>query len=208
VSAKKPAILIHCYSTIGCPTRYRTGCLADRCSLSQQIGALQTHTTDTFLFISHTTNVLLFKFRCKIFIGVRIIKEMRGSVASGTYFITKILCKQNLGRRHGQESTRRPDLQLYLFALGTGWAMKKSRKGCPWSTHQRRWSEKPVRLSWPTWSAGRGSTGDTMVCVQTCSTLPGAPPWLHSHGNPGERINWQYWSRGGRTCEMATTCFI
>ena len=41
-------------------------------------------TTDTFLFISHTTNVLLFKFRCNIFIGVRIIKEMPGSVASET----------------------------------------------------------------------------------------------------------------------------
>jgi len=35
-------------------------------------------TTDTFLFISHTTDVLLFKF------GVRIIKEVTGSVASGT----------------------------------------------------------------------------------------------------------------------------
>ena len=45
---------------------------------------LQTHTADTFLFISHTTNVLLFKFRCNIFIGVRIIKEMPGSVAGGT----------------------------------------------------------------------------------------------------------------------------
>jgi len=44
-------------------------------------------TTDTFLFISHTTNVLLFKLRCNIFIGVRIIKEMSGSVASGTHFI-------------------------------------------------------------------------------------------------------------------------
>ena len=31
-----------------------------------------------------TTNVLLFKFRCNIFIGVRIIEEMPGSVASGT----------------------------------------------------------------------------------------------------------------------------
>jgi hypothetical protein len=41
-------------------------------------------TTDTFLFISHTTNVLLFKFRYNIFIGVRIIKEMPGSVTSGT----------------------------------------------------------------------------------------------------------------------------
>jgi len=42
-------------------------------------------TTDTFLFISHKPNVLLFKFRCNIFIGVRIIKEMPGSVASGTH---------------------------------------------------------------------------------------------------------------------------
>jgi len=58
--------------------------LSDRCPVSQQLGALQTHTTDTFLFISHTTNVLLFKFRYNIFIGVRIIKEMPGSVASGT----------------------------------------------------------------------------------------------------------------------------
>jgi len=29
-------------------------------------------------------NVLLFKFRCNIFIGVRIITEMPGSVANGT----------------------------------------------------------------------------------------------------------------------------
>jgi len=40
--------------------------------------------TGTFLFISHTTNLRLFKFRCNIFIGVRVIKEMPGSVASGT----------------------------------------------------------------------------------------------------------------------------
>jgi hypothetical protein len=50
-------------------------------TVSQQ---LQTHTTDTFLFISHTTNLPLFKFRFNIFIRVRIIKEMPGSVASGT----------------------------------------------------------------------------------------------------------------------------
>jgi len=34
--------------------------------MSQQLGALQTHTTGTFLFISHTTNVLLFKIRRNI----------------------------------------------------------------------------------------------------------------------------------------------
>jgi hypothetical protein len=70
-------------------TGWLAGWLADRCSVSQQLGALQTHTTDTFLFISHTTNVLLFKLRCNIFIGVRIIKEMPGSVASGTLCINK-----------------------------------------------------------------------------------------------------------------------
>jgi len=72
-------------------------------------------TTDTFLFISHITNLLLFKFRCNVLIGVKIInplntelnpicpllallgahhilhvsrikvKEMPGSVASGTH---------------------------------------------------------------------------------------------------------------------------
>jgi len=49
-------------------------------------------TTDTFLFISHTTNVLLFKFRCNIFIGVRSIKEMPGSVASGTHCVCVCVC--------------------------------------------------------------------------------------------------------------------
>jgi len=34
--------------------------------------------------ISHTTIVFLFKFRCNIFIGVGIIKQIPGSVASGT----------------------------------------------------------------------------------------------------------------------------
>ena len=49
------------------------------------------HTIDTFLFVSHTTNILLFKFHCNIFIGVRIIKEMSGSVASGTLCIGMML---------------------------------------------------------------------------------------------------------------------
>jgi len=50
-------------------------------------------TTDTLLFISHTTNVLLFKNRCNIFIGVRIIKEMPGSVASGTHCIWELVLR-------------------------------------------------------------------------------------------------------------------
>ena len=57
-------------------------------------------TTDTFLLIFHTTNVLLFKFRCNIFIGVRIIKEMSGLVASGTH-CTMSYMKYIWGRNRG-----------------------------------------------------------------------------------------------------------
>jgi hypothetical protein len=45
--------------------------------------AIIRRTTDTFLFISQP----LFKFRCIIFIGVRIIKELPGSVVSGTLYL-------------------------------------------------------------------------------------------------------------------------
>jgi hypothetical protein len=71
------------------PLATEPGWLADRSSVSQQLDALQTHTTGTFLFISHTTNVPLFRFCYNIFIGVRIINEMPGSVASGTHGIIK-----------------------------------------------------------------------------------------------------------------------
>jgi len=78
----------------GVPLATEPGTLADRCSVSQQLGALQTHTTDKFLFISHTTNVLLFKFRCNIFAGVRIIIEMPGSVVCGTPYMC-LCCPQS-----------------------------------------------------------------------------------------------------------------
>jgi hypothetical protein len=72
----------------GCPTCYRTRRFFNNSNTNEDIATKQTHTTDTFLFISHTTNVLLFKFRCNIFTGVRIIKEMPDSVESGTSCIT------------------------------------------------------------------------------------------------------------------------
>jgi len=58
---------------------------------SEWRGSLCTAFGFSFAQISHTTNVLLFKFRCNIFIGVRIIKEMPGSVPSGTHCITNYL---------------------------------------------------------------------------------------------------------------------
>ena len=41
--------------------------------------------------ISHTTNILLFKSRCNIFIGFRIIKKMPGLVGSGTLCICTVV---------------------------------------------------------------------------------------------------------------------
>ena len=74
------------YSIIQCvPLATEPGISLIILPLMRILQQLRTHTIDTFLFISHTTNVLLFKFRCNIFIGVRIIKEMPGSVASGTH---------------------------------------------------------------------------------------------------------------------------
>jgi len=49
-------------------------------------------TTDTFVFISHKPNALLFKFRCNIFIGVSIIKEMPGSLPSGKHCVCMCVC--------------------------------------------------------------------------------------------------------------------
>ena len=48
---------------------------------------LQRNLKRTYLIVLRNVkekNVLLFKLRCNIFIGVRIFKEMPGSVASGT----------------------------------------------------------------------------------------------------------------------------
>jgi len=59
-----------------CPTRYRTRHFFNNFTTNEDIAT----TTDTFLFISHTTKVIPFKFRCNIFSGVKIIKEMPGSV--------------------------------------------------------------------------------------------------------------------------------
>ena len=70
------------YDSTGCPTRYRTRHFFNNFTTNEDIATKLEADTDTFLFISHKTNVLLFKFRCNIFIGVRIIKEMPGSVAT------------------------------------------------------------------------------------------------------------------------------
>jgi hypothetical protein len=71
----------------GVPLATETGISLIILPLMRILLRVATHTTDTFLFISHTTNVLLFKFCCNIFISVRINKEMLVSVVSGTLCI-------------------------------------------------------------------------------------------------------------------------
>jgi hypothetical protein len=68
-------------------THYRTRHFFNNFTINEDIATKSEADTDTFLFISHTTNVLLFKFHSNNFIGVRIIKEMPSSVASGTLCI-------------------------------------------------------------------------------------------------------------------------
>ena len=63
---------IHIFYT-ECPTRYRTRHFFNNSNTNEDIATKQTQTTDTFLFISYITKVLLFKFRCNVFIGAGII---------------------------------------------------------------------------------------------------------------------------------------
>jgi hypothetical protein len=89
----------HTLQTHTTDTHYRHA-LQTRTTDTHYRHTLQTHTTDTLLFISHTTNVLLFKFRCNIFFSFRIIKEIPGSVASGTLCIIHVGCFMLARSRH------------------------------------------------------------------------------------------------------------
>jgi hypothetical protein len=75
-----------------------------------------------------TTNVPLFKFRCNIFIGFRIIKEMPGSVASGTPCITccSIVVFQHSPRARCSKTRQEADSTIMrklkrLFVKGYSW---------------------------------------------------------------------------------------
>jgi hypothetical protein len=62
-------------------------------------------------------NLRLFKFRCNIFICVRIIKEMPGSVASGTPCSITFLCFVGRASRCGCVKKNQLDAQLILSIL-------------------------------------------------------------------------------------------
>jgi hypothetical protein len=67
-----------------CPIRYRIRHFFNNFTTSEDIATKFEADLPHCIRSVKEKNVLLFKFRCNIFIGVRIIKEMPGSVASGT----------------------------------------------------------------------------------------------------------------------------
>jgi len=76
----------------GCPTRYRTRHFFNNFTTNKDIVTKFEADLPHCVRNMKEDNVFLFKFRCNIFIGVRIIKEMPGPVASGTpciFYLTK-----------------------------------------------------------------------------------------------------------------------
>jgi len=96
-----------------CPTRYRTWHFFNSFTTNEDITTKFKRTTDTFLFISHTTKLLLVKFRYSIFNGVRNIKEMPGSVASGTHCIKPIGVRSNY--HIGSIQQTRCDVSQFIY---------------------------------------------------------------------------------------------
>jgi len=70
-----------------CSTRYRTRHFFNNVTTNDDIATKFEGDLHYCVRNVKEKNVLLFKFRCNIFIGVRIIKEMPGSVVSGTLCI-------------------------------------------------------------------------------------------------------------------------
>jgi hypothetical protein len=85
----------------GCPTRYLTRHFFDNFTTNEDIATKFEGDLPHCVRNVKENNVLLLKFRSYIFIGVRIIKEMPVSVASGT------LCRYpSYKREFGMKSSR------------------------------------------------------------------------------------------------------
>jgi len=100
-------------------------------------------TTDTFIFIFHTTNVLLLKFRCNFLIGVRIIKEMLGSVASGTSCTYICVCVCVCAQGQWDDKIYLMNMLFSWWTLILRWVLSfLIRKGNGWNTSTSVQTEK------------------------------------------------------------------
>jgi hypothetical protein len=75
-----------------CPARYRTQHFFNNFAINEDIATKFEADLSHCIRNMKEKNVLLFKFHCNILIGVKIIKEKPGSVASGTLCI-RVECK-------------------------------------------------------------------------------------------------------------------
>jgi len=87
----------------GCPTRYQTRHFSNNFTTKEDIARKFEADLPHCVRNVKEKNVFLFKFRCNIFIGVRIIKEVAGSVASGT------LCISITGLCVGRDTRSNPE---------------------------------------------------------------------------------------------------
>jgi len=84
----------------GCPTRYRTRHFFNNFTTNEDIATQFEADLPHCARNVKEKNVLQLKFRCNIFTGVRIIKEMPGSVVSGTLCICinfRSICVEFIG---------------------------------------------------------------------------------------------------------------
>jgi hypothetical protein len=107
----------------GCPNRYQTRHLFNKLTTNEEIATKFVADLPHCVRNVKEKNVLLFKFRCTIFIGVRIIKEMPGSVASGTpcscFIWVWNLVARSVGRNVGCRRSRIGCWWEYLGLRGT-----------------------------------------------------------------------------------------
>ena len=84
------------YHNTGCPTRYQTRHFFNNFTTNEDIATKFEADLPHCVRNVKEKNVLLFKFRCNFFIGVGIIKEMPGLVASGTPCINRTEITNNM----------------------------------------------------------------------------------------------------------------
>ena len=85
---------MHSYK--GCPTRYRTQHFFNNFTTNEDIATKFEAVLPHCVRNVKEKNALIFKFRFNIIIGVRIIKETPGSIASGTPCIINYISRQSV----------------------------------------------------------------------------------------------------------------
>jgi len=103
------SVTLYDTANTGCPTRCLTRHFFNNFTANENIATKFEADLPHCVRNMTTTNVLLFKFRCNIFIGVRIIKEMPGLGASGT----SCICLYMLFDRKSQNAGK----SVYTFAI-------------------------------------------------------------------------------------------